>query len=361
MIKHIIKGLRTFVRSLLPKIRKRRYMEQNNMEPHAHYLIDLENTGCRWANIIPDLKPQDTITVFFSDATGRLENDALCAAYKKGASFRFLSCANGKANAMDFQIMAELGRLSIQAPQDLYYMVTLDRGFESVEGYLADLGVSAIRLDPCSIPSTACTAPCAYAGAILKPKPSDASQPDEPKEDAATRRDYVTKLMAAGVTGAEDLRIAAGIIYAAMLEPANKRKKSVMNRFQSRYGIKEGTERYKQVRDLVFDIAEHGPFPPEGGLKAHQEAAAEKAAPMTVPEPGPVARKWPAISATSVNTILSQSGICMLKGYVAKTMECIEDARRTPEPKKTLRKLMLDYLTQPQVDKALPKLALKYL
>ena len=336
------------------------------MPSHTHYLIDLENTGCRWAGIIPRIRRGDTVTVFISDKTTKLESDALCAAYRNGAGFRFLSCENGRANAMDFQMMVELGRLSVQEPASRFRMVTADKGFESVVKYMADLGIDALRMDPCLVPSDACGNVCVHATATVDPpeppepleqgcaaqegapgKEDGAGQktvPEIPTPEHATKRFYINLLRQEGLESQEDLTVSAAIIYEAMKMPENRRKLNAMNRFQSRYGMKDGTERYKALRELIKKIAEEGPFPPKD--EPLKEA--------------PDGRIYPKIDKNDVNGILSSSGIVMVKGTTAKTMECIETARMDQNPQEALRTLMTDYLTPKQVNKALPKLV-KYL
>ncbi len=274
-----------------------------------HFLCDMENVQNRWAGISDMLCPGDRVTVFVSEPASKFDLMPFAQLGHKDVSFRFCRCGNGRPNAMDFQIMCELGRLSVLEPDSEFILVTADKCFESVIKYMSDRNASVRRVDPEDPVDTA---------------------PDEPVD--SVQDEYRERLLAAGVTDPRDLRIYAAILCAAMAEPQNRRKLGCMNRLIQKYGTTDGRLRYVAVKDLVHDIADHGPYP-------------------DAPRPGK-----PALSTDEVNKALGRHGVPLKEGMVKKAVAAVQAARTAQDPASALEKRAKGIFTPSSVKSAMKAL-----
>ena len=268
------------------------------MSGRRHYLIDTENVQGRWEEILPNCRPGDAVTLFVSDKTSALRPMALGKANSRGVSFRFRACANGSPNAMDFQLSAELGRLSVQEPDTQFVIMTGDMGYRPLIGYMAAHGVH-VSITP----------------------PGITSGPDKKNVQDGVRDEYERQLKKAGISDPEELRAVTAILYASMAEGQAVRKLSVLNRLRSKYGDAAGREKYAAIKHIVHAVAVDGPFPEKSA-----EAAARK--------------KMDALNVTAskVNVALGKAGVTLRAGDVAKATQAVNAAREAENPAVDLAK-----------------------
>lgn len=225
-----------------------------NAGKKTHWLVDLENVGAGWKTAVSRAEPGDEIHLFCSSNTVKIDIRQLGPASARGIRFRFDECKNGPHNAMDFQMMCELGRLSVIDPDADYVLFTADKGFSSVLDYMALRG---IRVD-CQSPQTA---PVARTDA-----------PPAPAKAGSVRTAYQKLLKETGLSPA-DQKVATAILMEAMKQPANKRKLDCRNRILKRWGKTEGNTIYQTLRDIVHKIANEGPWPEAGGAGKPEKAS----------------------------------------------------------------------------------------
>lgn len=274
------------------------------------YLIDVENVQAWWTTLLPACRPGDEMVLFVSDKTGRIDPLVLGGPCAKGVKFSFAACENGLPNAMDFQLVAELGRLSVLEPDREFVIISGDNGFRSVVKFMADRGVSV---------------ECAG--------PSDPGAATPAGNATGTAQDvkavYEQMLREAGAGNADERHVVAAILYQAMLKPPQRRKVDVLNRLRNRWGAAEGQEKYNAIKDVVWKIAANGPWPEKDAAPAPAQPAAKKPAPKPANKPMP--------SNAALNSALSKV-VTMREGYVAKCSEAIKAARAAQDPEQSLRK-----------------------
>lgn len=203
----------------------------------TYFLVDTENVPKEWQPFTEDAQKDDVFVLFYSKNVAPVSMSLFGAASIKGVRFEFIECRVG-ANAMDFQLVTELGKLVTLHPSDLFVILSKDCGYDVVIQYWQDRNINIKR---------------------------EALYLNTPEQ--TIRHEYETLLMSLGLAGKE-LNVAADIFMRTMRLPQNARKIETYNSFQKHYGAKEGQERYRVVKDLVKDIAMRGPIPQQGDSAA---------------------------------------------------------------------------------------------
>lgn len=270
----------------------------------SQWLVDLENVGNRWHDILDTAEPGDTVHLFYSDKTVTVKISDLGPASARGLNFRFHACNNGLPNAMDFQMMCALGMLAAANPSDQFVIYTGDNGFKSVLGYLADRNIKC-----------ACTGP-AQPEATPQPavKIADAEPMPEQEQYNSLRLTYLDMCKDAGMTS-EDARVMSAILMESMRQPANKRKLDCRNRMIQRWGNTDGGTMYTSLKTMIHSIADEGPWP---------EAAAKPAEPP--------------LDAARISALIdSRTGMCTSKVLGEKLLGMMAKALQTSNPAQFLK------------------------
>lgn len=219
----------------------------------TYYLVDTENVANGWQPFAEDAQAGDVFILFYSKNVAPVSMSLFGAASMRGVRFDFVECRVG-TNAMDFQLVTELGRLVAIHPGDEFVILSKDHGYDVVVRYWQDRNIGVKR------------------ESLFLNTP-----------ERAVRYEYESLLSGLGLMGKE-LHVAVDIFMQAMKLPQNERKIKTYNSFQKHYGAKEGRERYRVVKDLVKDLAIHGPFPQTKGTPAKQQQETEPAS--AADEPG---------------------------------------------------------------------------
>lgn len=233
------------------------------------------------------------IAIFWSEKACNLDMKSLPAL--PGLSYMFVECENSSPNAMDFQICAWLGRMSVTNPDTDFTILSGDKGYAPLTPFMSyQFGVTAYLADPMQTASQTSPAP-----AELNP----------------VRSVYESKLGDAGMTDPDDLRILSAILMQSMKLPQNRRKLDTRNRLCTKYGAQEGNLRYNAVKDIIKDIAEHGPYPDDLITPAAAPVVANSKKQLNIP------------TTNDVNKALSQGGVTLKTGQVAKAMAALLKAQ----------------------------------
>lgn len=214
----------------------------------THWLVDLENVGAGWKTAVSRAEPGDEVHLFYSGNTVKIDIRQLGPASARGIRFRFDECRNGLHNAMDFQMMCELGRLSAAEPDANYVLFTADKGFSSVLDYMALRGVQV----DCQAPQAAPVLQTGTPPIEAKPAP------------AKSVRAAYQKVLKETALSPADQKVATAILMESMRQPANKRKLDCRNRILKRWGKADGNLIYQDLREIVHKIANEGPWPETG-------------------------------------------------------------------------------------------------
>lgn len=99
------------------------------------YLIDSENINDIWVEILHCMEDKDEILVFYTDKSAHMGYDRIIRLmeHKRGI-VRWIRCFEGQ-NALDFQLVTELGSRIGQEPKREYIIVSNDTGYDAVVRY----------------------------------------------------------------------------------------------------------------------------------------------------------------------------------------------------------------------------------
>jgi len=109
------------------------------------YLIDFENIGNKWADIVKDAGRGDVAVLFYSDNAPKAMLDQLEQAERRGIVLKFRHCVAGR-NGLDFQLASELGYLIGTGGGREYVIVSDDSGYDVLADYWKTTGEHVRRL-----------------------------------------------------------------------------------------------------------------------------------------------------------------------------------------------------------------------
>lgn len=220
----------------------------------THYLCDLENIYDRWSNLAQTAQAGDKFTLFYTKSIKSIHLEAFGPASVRGVEFAFAECECGRHNALDFQLVCELGRLSAQYPDRKYVILSGDTGFQSVVKFMADRGIQVSCINPNPInPNT------------IKPQEDETPEPESDPEPEIPTEPSISDIYFDMLrkTGLDDsiCTVLTGILRDTMASPQNQRKLNCRNRIRSVYGAQEGEAIYIKIKGLVQELAVNGPRP----------------------------------------------------------------------------------------------------
>lgn len=115
------------------------------------YLIDSENINEIWVELLEALEEKDDILVFYTDKSAHMGYDRIIRLMEqKKGTLKWIKCFGGQ-NALDFQLVTELGYRISQEPKKEYVIVSNDTGYDVVVRYWEqrDCKVRRIRGTEC--------------------------------------------------------------------------------------------------------------------------------------------------------------------------------------------------------------------
>ncbi len=95
----------------------------------ASYLIDFENVGNEGLKGIELLEKEDTVHIFYNEAVSRLTFPMAEKIFRCKAQVRFFAASVGGNNALDFQLSSWLGYLYAKNGEEIYNIISRDKGF----------------------------------------------------------------------------------------------------------------------------------------------------------------------------------------------------------------------------------------
>ncbi len=110
------------------------------------YLIDSENINDVWVELLEILGDEDEILVFYTDKSAHMGYDRIVRLMgQKRGIVRWIKCFEGQ-NALDFQLVTELGSCLSQDGERDYVIVSNDTGYDAVVRYWLQKGCRVSRL-----------------------------------------------------------------------------------------------------------------------------------------------------------------------------------------------------------------------
>lgn len=123
------------------------------------FFIDSENVGDNWTLMLDNVDAEDELLVFYTQKSPHMSYKNLIHLKESSKDVTFIECFEG-SNALDFQLVSELGYRIAKDADCRYYIITNDTGFESAVKYWKRNNIYIRRL-----PGKACAS-------IGKPMPS---------------------------------------------------------------------------------------------------------------------------------------------------------------------------------------------
>ena len=98
------------------------------------YLVDSENIGASWSQLLPSMSKEDKMFVFYTEKSPYISYDNLLQVIAHCQIPVFIKCYEGK-NALDFQLVSELGFTLCQEPKAEFIIVSDDYGYDAAIKY----------------------------------------------------------------------------------------------------------------------------------------------------------------------------------------------------------------------------------
>lgn len=98
-------------------------------------MIDFENIGSRGLQGAEYLQPDDSVTIFYSQACMKIERRRFCQVKESGCEFQICKLQTARKNALDFYIASRIGEIYGQGYTGMTVIVSNDTGFQAVREY----------------------------------------------------------------------------------------------------------------------------------------------------------------------------------------------------------------------------------
>ena len=108
------------------------------------YLVDTENVGSAWTQLLPGKGSKDVIILFFTENSPGISYNDLDTIRQYPSAFELIECTPGK-NGLDFQLVSYLGYLIRSAPKTEYIIITNDTGYDAVVRFWSSREIAVTR------------------------------------------------------------------------------------------------------------------------------------------------------------------------------------------------------------------------
>lgn len=112
------------------------------------YLVDTENVGNTWINLLQTTTKEDKIITFYTDKSARISFEDFDKIKKSETSVMVEKCYNGISNALDFQLSSALGYYIKESPGAKFVIFSKDTGYDVVVRYWKARGITVSRNVP---------------------------------------------------------------------------------------------------------------------------------------------------------------------------------------------------------------------
>lgn len=99
------------------------------------YLVDSENVNDVWIRLVTHMAPEDEILVFYTEKSPHMSYEKVIELTQlSDRPIRWIKCVEG-SNALDFQLVTELGARVATEPGHAFVIVSNDNGFDAAVKY----------------------------------------------------------------------------------------------------------------------------------------------------------------------------------------------------------------------------------
>ena len=109
------------------------------------FMIDSENVGASWIQLLPALSEEDQIFVFYTDKSPYVSYENMLQVIKYGNMPVFIKCFEG-TNALDFQLVSEMGYKLCENPEGEFIIISDDYGYDAAVKYWTKKGYNIRRI-----------------------------------------------------------------------------------------------------------------------------------------------------------------------------------------------------------------------
>lgn len=110
------------------------------------YFIDSENVNDAWISIATSAALEDELLVFYTAKSPHMSYEKVIELTTSGTHpINWVKCVEGN-NALDFQLVTELGFRIATSPESRFVLVSNDNGFEAAVRYWKQKGVDIVRM-----------------------------------------------------------------------------------------------------------------------------------------------------------------------------------------------------------------------
>lgn len=115
----------------------------------ACFFIDFENLSGTALECMPfvKLKKKDAIIIFYSKNASKMTFDIHKELEKIKSEKTYIMTETGTPNALDFQLSSYLGFCIRQNPEQEYYIISKDRGFDCLCHFWQNRNINVKRID----------------------------------------------------------------------------------------------------------------------------------------------------------------------------------------------------------------------
>lgn len=110
-----------------------------------YYLIDTENVGDRWFDLLQKIKKKDRIIVFYTEHHSK-HLEKYLAKQVHNPRMVWLECTAGN-NALDYQLIGVLSYLIVKHPKSSFYIYSNDRDYQTAIDFWQSRGIEAFQKD----------------------------------------------------------------------------------------------------------------------------------------------------------------------------------------------------------------------
>lgn len=110
------------------------------------YLVDTENVGSVWVDLIPTLGKQDCLLLFYTVNSSGISYEDLLKLAGQEEKYQMIQCFTGR-NGLDFQLVSYLGYLIKSNAKAEFVIISNDNGYDAVVRFwnAKDISVSRVK------------------------------------------------------------------------------------------------------------------------------------------------------------------------------------------------------------------------
>ena len=110
------------------------------------YLVDTENVGSVWVDLIPTMAKQDCLLLFYTVNSSGISYEDLLKLAGQEQKYQMIQCFTGR-NGLDFQLVSYLGYLIKSNAKAEYIIISNDIGYDAVVRFwnAKDISVSRVK------------------------------------------------------------------------------------------------------------------------------------------------------------------------------------------------------------------------